>query len=280
MATPKTVGSGTGIASGLQEMPDGVTWSCTHTRIECVVTYQGTYANCKAAALTGGSLVPGTAGSGDYSGLVVEKAAPRKTKGARGLLTVTYKAESTGSGEESAPKYEVEWAQLEKSIETHPRYTEGKTLLGETISEGYSGLSLAAFAFVRAYFESDEARRKVMYEPLGLPDDEVDTSFAFGMVPYIQELIDKKLMGQDSYLLFAPVVRETIDIAGIPTTEGAGTVEAPPGAASAPSGYEYLLTADRRESEGPDGRWRRIREWTGSYVWDADIYPDTPVPEE
>lgn len=155
-----------------------------------------------------------------------------------GSATLTINAvKSNGGTADDEVTWEVEMAQLEKDIASHPRYS-------------------ASADQVREWRD----------------DPSVDTS---GFAPRAKECIGKISQGVESYLVFAPVVRRTT-VTDNPVSVGFGlgkkvsSIPAPSGVTVAGS-LEWLKTRDSVSVDG-DGIKRRIEEWTGADKWDADIY--------
>lgn len=153
------------------------------------------------------------------------------TAAGEGRLTVTRESPV----EDPVGTAEVEWVELRKKIETHPRYAE---------------VTDDDMRAVRAAVADPES---------GEPD----------VGARALELYKKLLRGQTEYSIGSPVARLTTPLAKDDLTAG-GTWfrEAPPFAH--PDGYEWMKTVDQRRKTGR--QYDRVEEWTGAEDWDADIY--------
>lgn len=279
MTTPLIVGTATGVASGLAQHPE-IEWS-VEDNATCTVKWAGPYTGCLSAVMGDSpTFVRGAVATIEgVSGMTLSKIAIKKSGGARGLITVTYSkklsligSEAEGYSEED-PTYECEWTEVSKAIELHPRYTQAKDLTGGAIA-GAVAITTAGFAFVKAFFEADEARRLEMYGPYAGSGGELDT---YPEKENIKNLIEKKLRGQDSFVLYSPLIRAVSVINGMPSSSNCGLRVTPPAGAHAPSNYVYLQTADRTAPNGGSRRFTRTIEYTGADVIDADIYPAAGV---
>lgn len=278
MATPTTVGTSTGVASGIVMQPD-VDWTIAE-KISCKIIYTGPYSDCLTAAL-GGTFVRGASTTIDgVTDMVIDKINLKKRPGGRGVITIDYAkpvsepSEGAGGYSEEDPKWECDWNQIEKKIEAHPRYTKAENLDGTSAVTGTdTAIDAAGFAFVRGYFEADAEARLAMYNPA----DGSGTINDFGTPKTMMiELITKKLKGIDSFIIYAPVIRGVSQCNGIPASTNCGLRVAPPAAAAAPAGYEYLQTADRTAPNGPSRKFTRTIEFTGADEVDHDLYPAAP----
>lgn len=278
MADPRVVGTGTGTTTGLVAVPDGIQWDVDAQRITATCKLTGPYADCKAALIGAtptyeiGKLVTG---EGEFVGLRCDKGSISKKAGDRGVLTWTFSLKlpraTSEDQQESEPVYEVEYARIERPLESHPRYKDAKNLQGEAVA-GFAPVTEAYFALVKEYLQADEARRLEICDFAAqsgqlYPDPPSNAAAA------ARDLLSKRIKGAESFIIFSPVIRETTEISALPQGEGAGMIEDPPEDAAAPEGYKYLSTGVRRSNDGPGGIWKRTREWTGAYEWDTDLYP-------
>src|SRR5205814_388524 len=84
-----------------------------------------------------------------------------------------------------------------------------------------------------------------------------------------KKFADKVKRGQDSYVVYQPVARQTERLSYRPTAEPCGILQNPPYGLQI-TGYEYLKTADRVTRQGK--YFESAREWSGAEFWDHDIY--------
>lgn len=147
---------------------------------------------------------------------------------------------SSGGGE---PRYELEWAQIERPIAEHPAFRDA--------------LSESAINTVVTAAQDDEP----------LPPASGDGADA------AEALYNRLRRGVESYLVFHPIVRVTTPFSQRPQNAEAGGREDPPSDAQAPSGYEYLKTSARIAGPTQDSEWELVEEWTGADFWDPVLYP-------
>ncbi len=282
MADPKTVGTGTGVATGLALQP-GIDWTI-EDKARCTLTYAGPYTDALAAVL--GEEPTYKRGQTEtisgVTGMALEKIGVKRTPGDRGLLTLTYSkaladtAQGSEGYSEEEPKPECEWVETSRALESHPRYTHAKDLAGNDI-QGLNPISESGFAFIAEYFKADAERQKDMYDP-DAPENQQGEIEEFGSAGLMKELIGKKLRGQNEFVLYSPVFRLVSVINGIPNSSNCGLRVATP--AEAPSDYVYLQTADRTLPGATAGRYTRTIELTGADSVDEDIYPAAAEPPE
>lgn len=139
---------------------------------------------------------------------------------------------------------EVDWSLVEKPLITHPRYIAG----------GANELT-------------DEDRKKIdvwRAEPSTANYDACSTN--------AKHYIRKLRLGIESYGVPAPICRKTTGRTSAPTVSNCGQRVTSAPITGAPSGYQWLKTADRGvRSRGSNG-WERVEEWTGAKTVDADLY--------
>jgi hypothetical protein len=215
-----------------------------------VLVYRGKYSTMLAARPAIGDEVTGFEGNYvDQVDLVPDGA------GTSGPATMTVVLVSETWSGATTPDLdlteEVEWSQLEKPIEQHPRYQSGGG--AELDSDDLDAI--------------EEWRNATTAE---------DRSTLYGaLTTNAKELADKIRRGQSSYIVPAPVVRKTTKSFETPSSSAQGirTTSAP--VTGAPSGYVWLGTADRAVRQGGRGKWERVQEWTGADEWDSDLYPSS-----
>ncbi len=181
-----------------------------------------------------------------------------KTPGKGGLaecvVVLKEKTVSPGTGEGGADElldstYEIEMAQLEKPLLSHPSYS------------GYADV-------VDKWRNSPPEIRNANEYVTGVDaDGEYTTaSLSSSELPVIAKI----RKGVESYLVFVPVVTKTTVSVTMPSVgAGIGKRGAP---GLAPSGtWEWLKTGDKAVQR-QDGSWERIEQWTAADVWDHDLY--------
>lgn len=226
----------------LAEQADSPAWQFSPEKTTCTRIYRAPYDVALSQRPTLSATMPDLDAS-----LAIEGVQLTKKAGGIGEMIVTLGtipfAGFPGSGQPE-PVYEIEWTQIQKRIEQHPKFSDIDRALLAKIEDALS--------------ERDDAKRDALLAEIAADEKAI-------------LLYEKKLKGVDSYLIFAPVARRTSYTRLKPNTGGCGQVGAPPGAIGAPSGYEWLKTADRCIKQGR--WWERVEEWTGAEDVDDDLYP-------
>lgn len=155
-----------------------------------------------------------------------------------GILTITTATApaNPNPGTGSNETIEVEWVELRKKLEDHPRYSA----------------------------IDDNDRRKIR---AAINNPNPDQSPAISGLAL--DLYLKLLRGQTDYSLAVPVIRRTSTGFVQISSGGAWFRQSPP--ISVGGAWQFLKTADRILIQGRT--FTRVEEWTGAEEWDADIYP-------
>ena len=204
------------------------------------LTYSGPYDTCRSSRPGIGDAIEG------WDGLLVETHTLRRAPGGRGLLTVVARKPTPDSEAETSgysQEYEIDWARTDMPLATHKRYKDA--------------LTVGQLEEIEFWLNNPS---QIPNRLEGKPAKQV-------------ELYKKRLRGQDSYMLFTPVIRRITPNSTRPTTSAAGKIDTPP---IAIAGFDYVKTADSARRQ--EGRWNRTEEWTGSYFADPDIYGPEPAP--
>ena len=226
-------------SSALQLSPDSPEIKVTKDGTETTLIYTGPTAAVIAA------IPPRLASIGTYLGFV-DTVTTKQLPGGRSSMTVVL-TPSPWTLSNDTPTIEIEWVEIQKKLETHPRYQTG----------GESELDNADLDQLDRWRNaSSSTQRAAEYATIA------------ASYPELKNLVDKLRRGQDSYMVYAPVVRKITSNTSEPTTNQCGLRTTP---AATITGYEFLQTADRATRK--NGRWERTEEWTGAEVWDSDIYP-------
>lgn len=192
--------------------------------------------------------------AGTPSTFFVDTVSVEKMTGGRGKMTVTLSPTPQpdfGSGDSGAV-YEIEWSEVQRKIEQHPVFGAGG-----------------------AWELTDIDRDKVMeWQNATTSKERARIYSQVSFTANARQLADRIRDGQETYLIFTPIVRLTTTHATQPTTGGCGVISAPPGIAptrptTPPSPYIWVKTADRLNLVKV---WTRVQEWTGADVWDAVLY--------
>lgn len=161
------------------------------------------------------------------------------TEGGNGTLEIQtsqpLKAPPAWGGTASQTTIEIEWVELRKKLQEHPRYNE----------------------------VSDADRRKIE-EAIANPNPALSPALS-GLAA---ELYIKLLRGQTEYSIAVPVVRRTTSRPASLNAGNAWFRDTPP---VSPPGWQWLKTADRITRTGSS--FSRVEEWTGAKEIDTDIYP-------
>jgi len=203
--------------------------------------YIGPYATLLAAA-------PATGASwGDYIGKVdTARIEPISgTNPLQGELTVTvsqeFQADGGGStaGVSGEISYEVEWTVVSRPLLEHPEFrTSGTYALSATDGEKI------------ATWENNKTSAN-------------RTALSAAAEKYAKA-VD---LGIDTYDDFAPILSKTTTFTnGPPSTSTAGAKEGstPSGFPNAPTGYEWIKSADRAVKAGKKNKWDRTEQWLGA----------------
>ena len=193
----------------------------------------------------------------------VQRVRVQKRAGRNGVMLVVLEYEATVAEvneDPTQPQYEIEWTQLEKAIEQHPRYRKGWTAPGGT------AVTRKQFALIQEYIGANSDRRNEIFNfdtSLGLLEGE----------PLALELLCKKLRGIESYTIEAPIVRSTAPMMSPNSRRSAGDLVVTPPVPGYPTGYSWKRTADRSTRTGRHGKWQNSKEWTGVEDIDTQLYP-------
>ncbi|MFZ4394152.1 MAG: hypothetical protein ACOYOU_00840 [Kiritimatiellia bacterium] len=212
-------------------------------RSTCTRIFQGRFTTIMNNLPKRGSTMTGINPSFTISSIEVENGG-----GGKGTMTVLLEGPPSPSEQTtSQPTYEIEWTEVEKALETHPRYAE--------VSQHYRSLVAAYFA------TSDMAER-----------EDIKAQIPSEHLAY--ELLEKKQEARESYRLYIPIARRTTNTT-LPVLNGVcGHVGAPTDFTTLPAGYIWIQSAARSLRTGTKGKWQTIEEWTGLDDYDQDIYPD------
>jgi hypothetical protein len=215
-----------------------------------------------------------------------------KMPGGKGRLTV--KAETSGPSETQpyAPLFEVEWVEVDRRIEQHPIYADGTDPLVFGGSVGQYALNIGDRTALQKWEGEDDFTLKAAYQfkilqtqPPTTPPDGYMAGTPLTLTTGVydiytlstnaQNLAKKKLRGEDSYRLWAPVVRQTIQSLTLPAGDPCGKIEDPPNSANPPAGYVWQRSAQRGTKTGRFGKWTQQQEWQGADSIDTDLYTAT-----
>jgi hypothetical protein len=267
------------------ETPDSPKIKVDATRFSVTRIYEGPY-----AVLSGNQPTQGQAFSDMPAACLVVDLSLEKLPGGKGRLTVTAETSGPSQATPFAPLYEIEWVEVDKKLEDAPIYSDGSDPLVHGGDIGAFALTISDRAAVQQWEDEADFKLKAQYmfkvqtdtdsNPLDGYTKSDDSPRTINGVQYdvytlstnAQNLAKKKLRGQDSYRVWAPVVRETIQAPSLPSTNPCGIIENPPDAADPPEGYVWQRSADRGTKTGRYGKWTEQREWQGADAIDTDLY--------
>jgi len=202
---------------------------CSDTATEGTVVYQGKFSDLQSA-------MPGIGGDitiGSVT-LKVENVELQQGETDNGVMTVSASDRTTITVDET------EWVRVDQDIRYHPNFTSG------------------------GMWELDDTDRQDVEAKLNAPNDDSVTTPDGNA----GELYTRLLRGETNYAIYIPVCRRTAYYLTNPSVgDGCGQVATPP--MTYPSGFTYVLTADRAVRSG--WCWQRVREWTGFKTVDTDI---------
>jgi hypothetical protein len=277
------------------ETPDSPRYSHDATRMRVTRIYEGPYDVCASnQPLQSSAFV-------DFppAVLVVDVKLIKKPGGI-GRIEVTAETQGPSDTNPAQPTYEVEWVEVDRPLIMHPRYWDGST--SDTTPAGARPLALLDKSMLEKWEQEDDPNLKshfiykVVVDPNNsgtsgalapitsytAPDGTVfssPTSIAgnnynlFLLSTQAQDYAGKRLKGIESYRLWAPVARQTIETTTLPDVNSCGVIENPPSELGAPSGYSYQRSAQRATKTGRYGKWQQQQEWQGAESIDTDLYP-------
>ena len=283
--TPKVLGN-----FGLTEAPDSPQVRTEATKTSIIRIYEGTWSQVAGAAPSIGEAF---ADSG--ANVVVVNSFTQRLPGGKGRLTIEFETAFQTT-------YEVEWVEIDRLLILNPLFW--STDAGD-LSNGTYPLTWMD----RSMIEKWEAEPDPVYKLAFLytvPYDNQNSTLPTGAVPQgtvtigtvtytcpttingvlfnVFKLSDnaihyakKRLKGEESYRLWAPVVRQTSESILPPSVNPCGLTEQPPSDAGAivPAGYKWQRSAQRVVRTGPYGKYRLQLEWQGAEQIDTEIYGGT-----
>lgn len=235
----------------IQESPESPSLVHDESGIRWTRVFNGPFDALKAAKPSRGDQMRG------YRGFFVNEVALQKGKGGTGIMTIQLIGSpprldfDSKFSDELQMIPELEWMEVQKPLESHPRYSD----------EGGS-----------AFYLTDEDWLDIEeWKSLGTRAQK--TAKFSDLASNAQEFCQKLMRGNDSYVDFSPMVRLTTFHKTKPSTGRCGRRETPPYGLGI-EGYEFLKTADRVIRQHLRS-WQRVQEWTGAHLINQDLYPDT-----
>jgi hypothetical protein len=266
--TPVWVGS-----TAITECPDSPQWGSDANRVWVTRHYEGPIDACVANQPVQGQ------GWQDIPPLIlVTKVSITPKPGGIGHIEVYGETQAPAN---ATATYEIEWVEVDRPLLMNPRYAVG--------GDGAKALTAQDVAMIQKWEEEDNFVLKNAFQ-YKVPQDNnnpgtgdaapTSSTTVNGVIFNIytlstnaQDYAGKRLKGIESYRLWAPVARQTIETFDLPTANPCGVIEAPPGAIGAPTGYTYQRSAQRATKTGRWGKWQQQQEWQGADTIDTDLYP-------
>ena len=187
----------------------------------------------------------------DYPKMPVQGSTLLPRRGGLGQLTILLSNRMEESGVEADELYsrwEIDWQQIEKDLVRHPYIADDASAADiiEDVELWKAGESKLRAQF--KYVDKDGSELTLLDKAL--------------------EVATKLQRGQESYVVYAPVMRLLTNYQGRPDAATCGYIDVP---TESIAGFVYLKTGDRLAQQSDD-MWTRTEEWTGADSWDADIY--------
>lgn len=272
---PKTVWHG----SKKLELQAAVDQSEDASGVTTVLTWRGPWTEAVSKRPRRGQTVAG------WPGFVVLVKTERESNEI-GKVTATLRDDGVIDGTElpekaTEPKYEVRYVEIERPLETHPRYNKaGETNFQSALVEedltrledalikkvrgvlGEGKLNITIGGLVQIIKSATAAERAVLMEFAG----------CIAGCELIAEFFKKWDAGVESYSVFAPVARKTAEYLKPGVLAAPGKIEIPAGFKSLPPGFKWLKTTADISWTGRFGRAEGVEEWRGAVEIDSDLY--------
>jgi len=178
-------------------------------------------------------------GSSYSSGIVMDCFVEPTTGGLARLVIIT-------DNRNSNYIYEVDWQQISKVIQLHPRYTGGSYTLNST-----------DWAHVMAAVDGQSS----LYDGTAVDVSSAGRADALSII---------RSFGT-GYLVMAPIAtRMRCNYLMLTVGSNIGTRSTSTPFSGAPTGYEWIKSVDRARKDG--GYWERTEQWIGADNWPAELY--------
>jgi hypothetical protein len=207
--------------------------------------------------------------NGVSADLYVDTVRVEQAPGNRGIMTITLTpapiADYTMSDNEVD---EVEFVEVQKPLIQHPIFLPASEDSTNPNAGKYELSTATNSNNTNDYFDIQAWEN----EPNPVNKTNFQYQGASGLVTLssnAQQYAMRIMKGQDSYVLYTPVCRQTVKGVSQPQNSMCGTIGDPPDDINI-NGYQYLQTADRASR---DAIWTRTKEWTGADYIDDEIYP-------
>ena len=158
------------------------------------------------------------------------------------------------------PYFEIDQVQTEKSLKQHPAFIDFTPAQWSEVKKWDEEIDNDQRQLFKFWPRDDDGKKTGPVETL----TGTLTSGAKGFAVL-------RLKGVEAFLDFSPVVRKTTKYRGSVAPSAADTGQKVTAPAYAPTGYEWLKTADRVSKTGTKSlEWTRQEEWTGQRKWLLD----------
>jgi len=251
----------------------------------CTRVYQSPFEVAIASRPERGSILA------DFPDFAVDKSTVVRKDGNIGVLTVVATASPEDVSVQELPqsKFEVDWVQMERPLIQHPIFFYDGDWTGWGSFNPFPGRPGGTY-----FLTPDDIVALAHWEKC--PDMTVKQLGKYytdnqkrlpaggtALGDNAKLYVAKRLAGIEAYAMWHPVCRLTTTTAASPSLGACGELwsseqlgdlgfEALP-VNSDGLDYVYQQSADRRSRSGRNGKWERIREWTGAEYWDTDLYP-------
>jgi hypothetical protein len=170
---------------------------------------------------------------------------------------------------------EIDWVAINKDLRTHPMFDDSEDDSDDVISWlNQYPITMEGWAKIEAWRAETNVALKTADPLFKYKDAEGAEQTLSEAETYAAKKI---LKGNDSYNIYAPVVKKTSLYKDQPPNSGAGYIEDPTVTIDIPEPYKWLKTACR-STQNQDKTWQLVEEWTGADSIDTDLYPDHGAP--
>lgn len=214
---------------------------------------------------------------GDHQGLVSEQHLEPIEGTDWGILSITCERKfdpaegdsGLGTMVANATTYEIDWADVQRSLFEHPKFRVGG---GGT----YVLTTEDVTAIKKWIVQPDPGYKKDFIYDVSEVGDHAGTLSA-----HAKMLAQGMLLDVEYWVDKAPVARRSDTyVKGPPPAGTAGQKETPPGFPNLPAGYEWIRSTDRALRAGGQSSWQNDTEWIGAkkvLIDVDDVFWDAPT---
>jgi hypothetical protein len=158
----------------------------------------------------------------------------------------------TGTKQTNETTYEIDWADVQRSMFEHPKFAEG----------GANVLSVEDKAQIESWKKMDRADYKAQYFYYTTTQEAGITATLSANAQLFAKGI---LLGVEYFIEKVPVARRSDTyVNGPPPAGTSGRKEIPTGFPNLPNGYEWIRDADRALRAGGQNAWTNDTTWLGA----------------